>query len=145
MNCNYIRLSNTEVLLPRYFIYNLGLPRPTQAVFRNYTVRRPKGKGGIGEFGYSNVEILWEVLLPKHAFTIRNLVQTALESAGGVIYCTIDRANGSSNNKDWVDFTGIPQMPIFEEANDGLPITYFEDVSLVITDLIVLNDPATGI
>lgn len=145
MNCNYIRIAVSETELPKRFIYNMGIARPDRAVYKDYSVLRPKSRGGLGRYGYPNVEIYWRNMLQKDAFILRNLIEGALDLTNGIIYVTVDTANGQSPGKHWVDFYGIPQMPVFEEAGDGLPVTYFEDVSLIINNLKVLNDPATGI
>lgn len=128
-----------------YFLA-IPLPPPDVAVYRDASQEISKSRGGVARHGYKSVTLQWNRLTAAQGALLRDYVQDALDSAGGVLFLTIDRANGTAPTFDWIDVSGRPQLP---EFSSSLP-TYvqgghrgFNNVSLRVNNLSIVNDPST--
>ena len=137
-------MASTEAGLTNNGLFAQKFPPPTSAVYRDYSTRVSQSTGGQARHGYKNVRLFWEVLDRRQALLLRTTIQAGLD-ATGVVFWTIDRANGTSGGPDWIDVSGKPYMPDFDPSTPIASATAVAHsrVELYINNLTIVNDPAT--
>lgn len=138
------RLALTEAALATGRLFVRQLPPPSLVPYQDHSVKVGKGEGGQSLHGYQRCTFMWDNMATKHSYVLRTLIQAALDSAGGVLYATIDRSNGTAPGGDWIDVYGVPIMPDFAPGaargiRNGVA---HSNVQLVINNLTIVNDPA---
>lgn len=117
-----------------------GLPRPDLPTFKDYSERLPKGQGGESRQGYINASLLWLRLDSGAAGVLRGLIESA-EAGSGLIYLTIPRVDAKHTGASWIDLSGTPLMPNWENLQGG-PFIY-ENVVFEVNNCTVLATPST--
>lgn len=143
--CNvYYRMSTSDTGLATGYFFLREIPPPSEVVYKAYARVYDTSRGGAIQQGYYNVEILWQTLRPKQAYAIKQLVDAALATANKYLYLTIDRQDGTSPGRDWIDVYGYPrEMEIVQKGPIvGSSGVAHENVRLFVNNLTVLNDPA---
>lgn len=137
-----IRLAITEANLTKgYVTFSWGLPKPDLPVYNDSSTRVATADGGLSLRGWPSVILTWNRLSPRQARTVRKLVEDALDG-GGLLYATIDRSwAGVGAQGDWIDVSGVPQLPQITPAGNTSGLAK-DNVTLVINDLTIVNDPA---
>jgi len=135
---NRWRISLTSTLSRGYW-RDLGLPRPSNWLYRDYSQALPQSVGGQTKQGYINLNLIWDRLSRSQL----TLLQGFITGAGsGLIYLTVDKANGESGGFDWIDISGYPG--IVQYANMPLGRGNVKTgVQLVINNIIIVADPAS--
>jgi hypothetical protein len=141
-----IRLATTSALLARGFlVYSWRLPVPSLPVYSNFSERVDTADGGQALRGSPSFSLTWDRLDAYQARTLRKLVEAALDTAGGVIYATIDYGwSGGSAVNSWVDVSGYPLVPQLTLAGNTGGRAY-DSVTLVVNNLTVVSNPASGV
>lgn len=117
-----------------------GLPRPDLVTFADHTERVPKSQGGEARQGYHHVSLLWLRLESGAAGVLRGLIESA-EAATGLIYLTVPRTDAKAIGPSWVDLSGLPAMPQWENLQNGLFV--YENVTLRLNNCVLLATPST--
>lgn len=138
----YWRISATSTLAGQNF-FALGLPPPQTPVYKTYTTLVPQSQGGQSRQGYINVTLLWDVLTREQGFLLKKIVETVL-AAGTPLYLTVDYNDGSYEAGHFVDVSGTPH-PVILEPEQGTQGLIYPNVTLFVTDLTVVNNPASGL
>lgn len=138
------RVASTEAGLQTGAFFARRIPPPNTFEYKDYTVRNPQSQGGQSRHGYKNITILWDVLTPKQANALRDVIQAGLDDAG-YVYLTLDRSNGEASGRDWIDVYGRPEMPDFQPqapvaGADGI---VYGTTSFFLNALVIVNDPAS--
>lgn len=137
------RIALTEAGLNLGWFFARGLPPPTNAPYHDYSTRVSHSEGGQSRHGYKNVRMFWETLTRGQASNLRTVLQAGLDSGTGLIFLTIDRANGSGSGPDWIDVSGRPHMPDFDPSRfAGATNIVHQNVELFLNNLTIVNDPA---
>lgn len=139
-----IRLAVTEVLLAQgYIIHNWRIPSPSLPIYSDHSQKVALSDGGQSLRGFRSFSLTWDVLDSLQRRTVRRVAEEALDSAGGLIFATVDRGwNGAGAIDDWIDVSGqahIPQITPIGNSN-GLASS---GVTLVVGNLTIVNDPAS--
>ena len=117
-----------------------GLPRPDLVTFADHAERVPKSQGGEARQGYINGSLLWLRLSMDAAGVLRGLIEAA-EAGAGLLYLTVPRVDAKHTGVSWVDVSGIPIMPQWENLQ-GAPFIY-ENCVLRLNAVTVLATPST--
>ena len=135
---NRWRISLTSTLTKGYF-RDLGIPRPSEATFLDYSEIVPQSQGGESKQGYQNITLVWERLNRNQLYQLELFRANAI---AGLLYFTIEKANGESPGVDWIDCSGTPGVIQFanEPKSRGNVKT---GVQWVVRAITVLNDPAS--
>lgn len=137
----YWRISATSTLLHQNF-FALGLPIPQTPIFKTYSALVPQSQGGQARQGYENVSILWSELTREQGFKLKALVETVL-TASTPLYMTVDFNDGTYLPGSFVDVSGTPYPVILEAAAWSQGLVY-QNVTLFLNNVTVVNNPATG-
>lgn len=137
----YWRLSATSGGLARGHFFARGLPPPGFTRFRSYSELAPQSQGGQARQGYQNLEVRWEFLDFSQLKTLGDIVEASL-TAGGTIYITFDRGDGTKLLNDFVDGNGIVLPLEYQEAGNsrGLGV---QNVKMAINNVAITGDPST--
>ena len=117
-----------------------GIPKPDLVTFSDHTERVPKSQGSEARQGYTNASILWMRLDSGQAGVLRGLIESA-EAGSGLLYLTVPRVDAKATGPSWVDLSGIPIMPNWENLQDGLFV--YENVTLKLNACLLLATPST--
>lgn len=139
----YWRISSTSAGLARGNFFARGLPPPQTPIFKDYSELVPQSQGGLAKQGYSRADILWSELDYEQGRTLRRIVDAAI-AAGGTIYASVDRADGSKLANDFIDISGIVHPLILEPASRSQGLVY-QNVTLTINAVQIDADPSTVI
>lgn len=118
-----------------------GLPHPDLVTFADYTERVPKSQGSEARQGYINTSLLWLRLDSGAAGVLRGLIEQA-EAAAGLLYLTVPRTDAKFAGVAWVDLSGIPLMPQWDNLQGANGLAY-ENVTLRFNAVTVLATPST--
>ncbi len=137
------RMATTEAGLATNWLFAQRFPPPTSAVYRDYSTRVSQSTGGQVRHGYKNVRIFWEILDRTQALFLRTTVQGSLD-VGGLMYWTIDRANGTSGGPDWIDISAKPYMPDFDPTTPiaSASAIAHRNIELFLNSITIVNAPA---
>lgn len=140
--CN-IRLAITEAgLLQGYIIQNWRIPEPVLPQYPLQSQVVDLSNGGQARRGFSSVTLFWDRLLFYQARTLFKLVA---DVGNGELYATIDKAwSGGSGLDGWIDISAFPSTQILTPTPNSQSGAY-DNVSLVLTNITIINDPATGV
>ena len=138
-----IRLAVTEALLAQgYIVHNWRIGTPSLPVYSDHSQKVPLSDGGQSLRGFRSFSLTWDVLDSLQRRTVRRIAEEALDSAGGLIFATVDKGwAGVGPIDSWIDVSGqahIPQITPIGNSN-GLASS---GVTLVVGNLTVINDPA---
>lgn len=137
------RIATSSAGLARGAFFARGLPPPNTPIYKDYSELVPQSQGGQTKQGYKRVDILWSELDYLQGKTLRGIVDAAI-AAGGTIYATIDRADGSKLANDFIDVSGVVYPLILEPVPLSQGRVY-QNVTLTINNLTITNDPSTAI
>lgn len=143
MNC-YYRVATTEVGLNTGYFVGRGLPPPDLVTFEPFSTRRPASQGGESRQGYKSCSILWNRLDALQANIIYELIATVEAASGegnGTLWLTLPRVDGSAPGINWVDVSGIAQLPAFETEPQSDGWTY-PNVILRLNNVTIENEPS---
>ena len=138
------RIASTEAGLQKGNFFVWKIPPPDSFEFKDYSTKMPQSQGGQSRHGFPNITILWTSMAPLQSQALRFLIQEGLDDAG-FVYLTIDRSNGTSSGRDWIDVRVRPEMPDFRPqsqvaSSDGI---MHGQVRFYGNDLFIVNDPAS--
>lgn len=138
VNENRWRISLTSTLSKGYF-RDLGIPRPTEPTFLDYSAVVPQSQGGEAKQGYQNITLIWDRMSRNQLYQLELFRANAI---AGLLYFTIEKANGDSPGLDWIDVSGVPGIIVYsnEPKSRGNIKT---GVQWKINALTILNDPAS--
>ena len=102
---NRFRIATTQGGLAKGYFRDLGLIRPTDYTYLDYSALFPQSQGGQAKDGYINMLLVWDALGRKQLRLIESYVSSSL------VYFTVDRSNGSSDGFDWVDLSCYVSVP----------------------------------
>ena len=141
-----IRLATTEAALPQgYVIYSHQIPEPSIAVYNDHAQKIGGGDGSQTQHGYASVSMNFTSLDSHQAYILRKLVDDALALSAKVLWVTFDKGwHGSSPPNSWVDGYGFPAIPDIAPSG-GSRGALRETITIVINNITIDNDPATGI
>lgn len=131
------RLSATSSLTNKNF-YVLGLPPCNTNVYLAYSALVPQSQGGQSRQGYININLLWDDMDSLQLKTLKGIVDAAITA--GNIYCTVPKNDGSGLNA-FIDVHGIARPVTFTPYSNGRD-TMYQNVNLVITNIVVDTDPS---
>lgn len=142
-NC-FIRIATQESdLAMGYLLYAWQLPMPNLPVYNDHASKVPVATGGVALRGAPSVSLTWNRLTTHQAHLVYKLVNDSLDSGDGLMYATVNRAwSGRGVGEDWVDIKGYPHppdTPIVPNTQGRL----FQQVTLVIANFTIVNDPAS--
>lgn len=138
------RLATTEAGLATGRLFLRNIPPPSLCAYQDHSVKAAKGEGGQSYHGYERCTILWDVMSTSQSYALRQLIESALDSASGLLFATIDRSNGEAPGWDWIDVSGVPHIPDIAPG----PVrgvrrgTSHHNIQLVLNNLSIVNDPA---
>lgn len=135
---NRWRISLTSTLTKGYF-RDIGLPRPTEYTYRDYSELTPQSQGSEAKQGYINLLMVWERLSRFQLYLLETYYDGA---AGGLLYFTVDRSNGSGAGFDWVDVSGYPAVIQYAPMPKGRG-NIVTGTQWRINAITVLNTPAS--
>ena len=136
---NRWRIALTQAGLLKGYFRDLGIPRPGESTYLDYSEIVPQSQGGVAKQGNLNITLVWDRLNRYQLYTLEYYRANA---TGGLIYLTIDKANGDSPGFDWIDVSG--QTGIIQFANmPGGRGNIKTGTQWVINAITVLVDPAT--
>jgi hypothetical protein len=132
------RISLTSTLSKGYF-KDIGILRPTEWMYQDYSEVLPQSQGGQAKQGYINIILIWARL---NRFGLY-LLETYRAGAGtGLLYLTIDRANGEGSGVDWIDISCYPG--VIQYANQpGVKGDVKTGTQWRLNNITILNDPAS--
>ncbi len=139
-----IRLAITEALLTQgYLVYNWRIPSPSLPIYNDHSSKVSLTDGGQSLRGFRSFSLTFDVLDSLQRRTLRRIAEEALDSAGGLVFATVDRGwNGAGPIGDWIDVSGqahVPQITPIGNSN-GLASS---GVTLLVNNLAIVNDPAS--
>lgn len=137
------RIATSSAGLARGAFFARGLPPPNTPIYKDYSEIVPQSQGGQARQGYNRVDILWNELTAYQGFVLRSLVDAAI-AAGGTIYATIDKADGSDLNNAFIDISGQVWPLVLEPVSQSQGLV-FQNVTLTINNITVTADPSTAI
>lgn len=135
----YWRISATSTLTNQNF-FALGLPLVNTPNYRPYTQKLPRSQGELARQGYKNITLLWDELNFTQFKTLTDIVNAAITA--GSLYATIDKADGTGLANSFIDIHGIPQPVDWQPVSNGRGVIY-QNVTLVVTNITIDNDPST--
>jgi hypothetical protein len=139
-----IRLAVTEALLGKgYLIQNWRIPSPSLPVYNDHSQKVGTSDGGEALRGFRSFSLTWDTLDQLQRRTLRRIAEEALDSADGLIYCTIDRGwNGAGPIDDWIDVSGQVHIPAITPIGNSNGLAS-AGITLVVGNLTIENDPAS--
>lgn len=139
-----IRLGTTEATL-RYMIQAMKIPRPELPVYNDHATKVQLSNGGEALRGFVSASLTWDRLDAHQAYMIRQIAEDAIASADSLIYATVNRAwNRSGDRQDWIDVKGYPNQPSAAPVSNTLG-NVTSSFTLVINNLLIVNDPSTAV
>lgn len=140
--CN-IRLATSEANLAKgYIIQNWRIPEPTLPQYPLQSQVVDLSNGGQARRGFSSMTLFWDILLFYQA---RVLFKLTADVGNGPLYATIDKAwSGGSGLDGWIDVSAFPSVQVLTPTPNSQSGAY-NNVSLILTNITTINDPATGI
>lgn len=135
----YWRISATSTLTNRNF-FVLGLPPPNTPDYKDYAQKLSRSQGGLARQGYKNITILWDSLDFLQFKTLTDIVEAGITA--GSLYATIEKADGTGLANSFIDVHGIVQPLDHTVVSNARGIVY-QNVTLVLTNITVDNDPST--
>lgn len=147
MSCGFCwRIALTLAGLEKGSFYVLDLPIPEVAAYSDHTLERPQGDGGQALHGFNSLDMLFAELLGHQWFILRKRIDDA-KAGAGVIYLTIDAADGKTPGPRWVDVSAYPHRPV-QLSQEG-PLTgrsntrhIYENVRVLFNNITIINDPS---
>lgn len=141
---NKYRIALTEAGLSSGALMARGIPIPTVAPYKDHSVIVEKGDGSNREYGYKTVELMWDRLTAAQGRILYALVESA-RGGSGLLYLTIDRADGNAPGQDWIDVYGRPGRLVLtgEAPLNRHGYSTHRNVSLNVNNLTVVNDPSS--
>jgi hypothetical protein len=141
-NYQYFRIATSEAGLPDGHFFTRNLPEPLPPILTDYSVKSPQSTGGKSRQGYAKASVIWAIFTQSQANTLRRLVEAAEATGGegnGTLWLTVPRTTGDSSGVDWVDISGIADMPDLQPEAVGL----YSNVTLTLNDVTIENEPST--
>jgi len=135
---NRWRIALTQAGLLKGYFRDLGIPRPTEYTYLDYSEVVPQSQGGVAKAGYINVTLVWERL---NRFQIYLLESYRANATDGLIYLTLEKANAESPGFDFIDASG--QIGILQFANMPGSRGNVKTGTQLVNNITVLVDPAT--
>ena len=141
-----IRIATTEAaLLNSYLTYSHRIPAPTVAVYNDHSQKFSATDGGVLRAGFASVRMNFTNLDRWQARKLRALAEDALALAAKRLWLTIDlNWNGSDAPNSWVDVYGVPLVPDISPSSNSNGFLR-NAVTLTVNNVVIDNDPATGI
>lgn len=140
----YYRIALTELGLDTGYFLARGLPPPELPEYNDFSIRRPASQGGESRQGYKSVSILWRRLDMQQAYILFKIIEDAESISGegnGTIWLTLPKVDASAPGQNWIDISGIGQLPNFETELQSNGRTY-GSVVLTINAVVVENEPS---
>lgn len=138
-----IRLAITEALLAQgYLVHNWRIPSPSLPLYSDHASKVALSDGGQSLRGFRSFSLMFDVLDSLQRRTLRRIAEEALDSAGGLIFATVDRGwNGAGPIDDWIDISGTPHVPQITPIGNSNGLAS-SGVTLVVNNLTIVQDPA---
>ena len=136
---NLWRIALTQAGLLKGYFRDLGIPRPTEYTYLDYSEIVPQSQWGQAKQGNINLTMVWDRLNRYQTYLLESYRANA---TNGLIYLTLDKANGDSPGFDFIDVSG--QIGILQFANmPGSRGNVKTGTQLFVNTITVLADPAS--
>jgi hypothetical protein len=124
-----------------WYMSQIGIPRPLEPVYMDYTNLVPQGLGSNRTSGYKHVTLQWSTLTGKALNQLKTPVDL-VRTTGDEIYLTIQRADGTTYADDWIDVRGLPHEITYQKVGGDAIGAAYRNVVLFVNNLYIVNDPS---
>lgn len=139
----YWRLATTSGGLARGNFFARKLPPPNTVQYKAYSELLPQGQGGQTRQGYTILELLWDFLDYVQLRALTEIIEASI-AAGGTIYVTFDRNDGTKLLNDFVDGNGQVFPLEFQAVSNGRGVGVM-NVKLTVNNITITADPSSVI
>lgn len=123
------------------YMVQIGIPRPVEPTYQDYTNLVPAGLGGNRATGYKQVTLTWSTLTGKALNQLKTPVDL-VRATDDQIYLTIQRGDGTTYGDDWIDVRGTPHEITYQKVGGDAIGFAFRNVVLFVNNLTIVNDPS---
>ena len=107
-DANLYRVALAQADLSRGYFIQLGIPRPTNCVWRDYSSLAGQSTGFQAKQGYNNITLSWDRLTRFHVYLLESYQRQVTPTT--LIYLTVDRTDGLNPGPSWYDISGKPHV-----------------------------------